>query len=122
VLVVEDDPQARDTVLKVLSAAGAETRAAGTAAEALAALGEWRPDVLLSDLVLQGDDGYALIRALRSRPAEEGGCLRAAALTSAEKSPYLNPVAAGYDAELTKPIEPVALLATVARLAQPVGV
>ncbi|MGQ0656372.1 MAG: PAS domain-containing protein [Betaproteobacteria bacterium] len=122
VLVVDDDLEARDTMLRVLSVAGAETRAAGTAAEALDALGAWRPDVLLSDLALQGEDGYSLIRELRSRPAEEGGCLRAAALTSAHALPRQSPVAAGYDAELAKPIEPVALLATVARLAQPVGV
>ena len=122
VLVVEDDLQARDTLLKVLSVAGAETRAAGTAAEALDALGAWRPDVLLSDLALQGEDGYTLIRELRARPAEEGGCLRAAALTCAQAPSRPSPVAAGYDAELAKPIEPVALLTTVARLAQPVGV
>jgi PAS domain S-box-containing protein len=98
VLLVEDDPQLRDTLLKVLSVAGAETRVA-TSAQAPDALCAWRPDVLLS---------------------EDGGCLRAAALTGAGSS--ANPMAAGYDAELAKPIEPVALLATVARLAQPVHV
>jgi PAS domain S-box-containing protein len=121
VLVVEDEPHARDTMMKVLAVAGAETRAAGSAAEALDALGDWRPDVMLSDLALQGGDGYALIRELRARPAEEGGCLRAAALTSADGTSGRS-VAAGYDAELAKPIEPVALLTTVARLAQPVSV
>jgi len=120
VLLVEDDPQLRDTLLKVLSVAGAETRVAATSAEALDALCAWRPDVLLSDLALRGEDGFSLIRALRARTAEDGGCLRAAALTGAG-SPA-NPVAAGYDAALAKPIEPVALLATVARLAQPVNV
>lgn len=125
VLVVEDQPQLRDILMKVLSVAGAETRAVASAAEALDALAAWDPDVLLSDLALQGEDGYSLIRALRSRPAEEGGCLRAAALTSDDDAPRrsrLSPVAAGYDAALAKPIEPVALLTTVARLAHPASV
>jgi PAS domain S-box-containing protein len=122
VLVVENDAEARDTMTKVLSVAGAETRTARTAAEALDALGAWRPDVLLSDLNLQGEDGFSLIRTLRSRPAEEGGCMRAAALTSSGEGAGKNPMAAGYDAELAKPVEPVALLTTVARLAQPLPV
>jgi len=120
VLVVEREAEARDTLLRMLSVAGAETRAACSAAEALQMLGAWRPDVLLTDLGRPGDDGYALIRELRSMPAEQGGCLRAAALTP-QDAPPRQAVAAGYDAQLTKPIEPVALLATVARLAQPVG-
>ena len=90
-----------------LEVAGAEVRAASGPDEALATLGSWRPDVLLSE------EDESFIRALRSLPAERGGCLRAAALTdSAAAAP-----AAGYDAQLAKPVEPVALLAAVARLA-----
>ncbi len=71
---------------------------------------------------MHGGEGYLLIRALRSLPAERGGCLRAAALTTREQAEDgMRAVAAGYDAQLAKPVEPVALLATVARLAQPAG-
>jgi PAS domain S-box-containing protein len=123
VLVVDDDPGTRDTLMKVLGIAGAQTRAAASTSEALDALGAWRPDVLLTDLGMHGEDGYVLIRAVRALPAERGGCLRAAALTATPQSEDgLGAVAAGYDAQLAKPIEPVALLATVARLAQPAGV
>ncbi len=122
VLVVDDDPGARETIIKVLAIAGAETKAACSLAEALDALKAFRPDVLLSDVGMQGGDGYALIRALRSLPAERGGCLRAAALTTASQPEAgSRAVAAGYDAQLVKPVEPVALLATVARLAMPAG-
>jgi len=114
VLVVEDEPPAREQLLKVLRLAGAEARAVAGSTEALAVLDAWRPDIMLSDMSLGGDDGYVLIRAVRSLPAERGGCLRAAALT--ERAPVRKAVAAGYDAELAKPFEPVALLATVARL------
>ena len=113
VLVVEDDLPVRELLLRVLRVAGAEARAADGTAQALQVLDEWRPDVMLSDMGLRGGDGYVLIRAVRSLPAERGGCLRAAALTSGA-SPAV--AAAGYDAQLAKPVEPVALLATMARL------
>jgi PAS domain S-box-containing protein len=123
VLIVDDDPAARETMAQVLGVAGAQTKSAASSAEALDALEAFRPDVLLSDVHMQGGEGYRLIRALRSRPAERGGCLRAAALTTREEPEGgMRAVAAGYDAQLAKPVEPVALLATVARLAQPTGV
>jgi PAS domain S-box-containing protein len=117
VLVVDHDGEARDAVVNMLGVAGADVRVAASTAEALDTLDSWRADVLLSDI--HDDNAYSLIRALRSLPAEHGGCLPAAALTGGEHAN--NAVAAGYDAQLAKPVEPVALLATVARLAQPVG-
>ncbi|HET7669723.1 MAG TPA: PAS domain-containing protein [Burkholderiales bacterium] len=114
VLVVEDDAPVRELLLKVLRVAGAEARAVDSTPEALQLLDAWRPDIMLSDMGLRGGDGYVLIRAVRSLPAERGGCLRAAALTSGS-SPAV--AAAGYDAQVAKPVEPVALLATMARLA-----
>jgi PAS domain S-box-containing protein len=122
VLVVEDDGAARELLVKVLRVAGAETRDAASSSEALEMLGAWRPDIVLSDLGMRGDDGYVLIRAMRSLPAERGGCVPAAALTVAsEPQARSRAAAAGYDAQLAKPVEPVALLATVARLVQPVS-
>ncbi|HEU4442496.1 MAG TPA: PAS domain-containing protein [Burkholderiales bacterium] len=94
----------------MLAVAGAEVRLASSTEDALGTVGSWQPDVLLSDL---GKDGDSLIRELRALPAERGGCLRAAALSADDAS------TAGYDARLSKPVEPVALLATVARLAGP---
>jgi PAS domain S-box-containing protein len=122
VLVVDDDPGARANLLKVLKVAGAETRSACSCAEALDALRGFHPDVLVSGVGARDGDCYELIRAVRALPAERGGCMRAAALTAAnhpEDGPRA--VAAGYDAQLSKPVEPVALLATVARLVQPAG-
>ena len=124
VLIVDQDPTARETMVKMLGIAGAETKSACSNAEALEALAAFHPDVMLSDVgVHAGSDGYALIRAVRALPAERGGCLRAAALTErGEAEDGLRAVAAGYDAQLAKPLEPVALLATVARLAPPARV
>ncbi len=122
VLIVDDDPAALESMAQVLDIAGAQTKAAASSSEALDALGAFRPDVLLSDVHMHGGEGYFLIRALRALPAERGGCLRAAALTArGEAEDGVRAVAAGYDAQLAKPVEPVMLLATVARLAQPAG-
>jgi CheY-like chemotaxis protein len=104
VLVVDRDGQ---DLVRLLEIAGADVRVAATSAEALCTLGGWRPDVLVSET------NESLIRTLRALPAEKGGCLRAAALTTDARAA----LAAGYDAQLAKPVEPVALLATVARLA-----
>jgi PAS domain S-box-containing protein len=104
VLVVDRECQ---DLVQLLEVAGADVRVAPDTREALQAIGAWRPDVVLSD----SDDSF--IRTLRALPAERGGCLRAAALTADGRAA----AAAGYDAQLAKPVEPVALLATVARLA-----
>jgi PAS domain S-box-containing protein len=109
VLVAGVDGEGRE-LQSMLAVAGAEVRLAGSAEDALDEVDSWQPDVLLSAL---GKGGDSLIRELRSLPAERGGCLRAAALGTDGAG------AAGYDARLAKPVEPVALLATVARLAGP---
>lgn len=104
VLVVDRECQ---DLVRLLEVAGAHVRVAPDTREALQAISAWRPDVILSD----SDESF--IRTLRALPAEHGGCLRAAALTADGSAA----AAAGYDAQLAKPVEPVALLATVARLA-----
>ena len=103
VLVVDKD----EDVIRPLEAAGADVRVAASTREALETLGGWQPDVVLCE---RND---SLIEALRALPAERGGCLRTALLTADARA---EPTA-GYDAQLAKPVEPVALLATVARLA-----
>lgn len=109
VLVAGVDGEGRE-LQSMLAVAGAEVRLAGSAEDALGEVDSWQPDVLLSAL---GKGGDSLIRELRSLPAERGGCLRAAALGADGAG------APGYDARLAKPVEPVALLTTVARLAGP---
>jgi CheY-like chemotaxis protein len=64
VVVVDDEPDARDFVSTLLSAYGATVTAAASAAEALRALAERRPDVLVADLAMPEEDGYALIRKI----------------------------------------------------------
>jgi hypothetical protein len=72
VLVVDDDPDALDLASAILTAAGAEVRTCGAATEALEIMGRWRPDVLVSDIEMPGEDGHALIRKVRALDAARG--------------------------------------------------
>jgi len=99
VLVVDDDPEVRDFLLALLSAAGAEVRAAASVADAVAVLGVWWPSVLLSDIGMPGEDGYALIRAVRALSYRRERRLAAAALTAhVQSEDRMRVLAAGYQA------------------------
>lgn len=114
VLVVDDQPDARDLMHTVLVEAGAKVLTAESADEALAVLTSQRPDVIVSDIGMPGRDGYELMRAIRNLPHEQGGRTPAVALTAfARPEDRMRAMLAGYQVHLTKPIEPQELLATV---------
>jgi PAS domain S-box-containing protein len=119
VLVVDDEADARETLRQILSHCGAEVRTAASALEALEALGGYRPDVLLSDIGMPEQDGYALIRQVRMLPPEQGGRTPAAALTAfARGEDRRRALLAGFQTHLAKPIEIRELAAVVADLAR----
>ncbi len=114
ILVVEDDEDARDLLVTVLRQQGAQVEQAGSADEALARLPGFGADVLLSDIGLPGEDGYALIRAVRARGilSEQ---LPAIALTAyARREDQRLALEAGFQAHVAKPVEPAVLVAAVA--------
>ena len=114
VLVVDDDPDARDLVAAVLANHGASVRTVSSVDEAIVQLREKRPDVLLSDIGLPSEDGYALIRRVR----EIDSTVPAAALTAfASIDDHRRALEAGFQAHVTKPIEPGDLALLVAQLA-----
>ncbi len=118
VLVVDDEADARDLISTVLQAGGARVTAVASAAEALDVLARQRPDVLVSDIGMPDEDGYALIRKVRALPAERGGRIPAAALTAyAGKDDRHRVLEAGYQQHVPKPVEPAMLTALVATLA-----
>jgi CheY-like chemotaxis protein len=79
------------------------------------------PHVLVSDIGMAGEDGYALIRALRARPRERGGAIPAIALTAfARPEDRARALAAGYQAHLAKPLDAPELVAAIADLARAV--
>ncbi len=118
VLVVDDDSAVREVVTALLVLSGARVTAVGSAEEALVAVQEESPDVLLSDLTMPGKGGYWLIEQVRALPPERGGITPAAALT-AHSGPESTArvLGAGFQVHVEKPIGLGAVIATVAQLA-----
>jgi CheY-like chemotaxis protein len=118
VLVVEDDPDARELVSAILEDAGAVVESAPSAATGFAALRSFHPQLLVSDIGMPDEDGYSLIRRVRALGEEEGGRIPSIALTA-----YTRPedrakaLGAGFTLHMGKPISPVALVSAIQRLA-----
>jgi len=122
VLVVDDDDDARWLVKTVLENCHAQVTTAANTGEALAALQSCRPEVLISDLGMPDEDGYALIRKVRALTPEQGGQIPAAALTAyARVEDRLQVLRSGFQIHLPKPIQPAELVAVVSTLAKQAG-
>jgi CheY-like chemotaxis protein/anti-sigma regulatory factor (Ser/Thr protein kinase) len=116
-LFVDDEADARELITQMLAQVGAEVRTAASATEALAACDEWRPDVIISDIGMPGEDGYALMKKLRALESERGGHIPAIALTAyGRREDRRRALSVGYESHIRKPVEPAELLAVVASL------
>jgi signal transduction histidine kinase/ActR/RegA family two-component response regulator len=119
VLVVEDNADGREVMTMMLERAGARATAVGSVREALAAVESLQPDVLVSDIGLPDEDGYALIRRIRSREAERGGFLPAVAMTGFVRTEdRARVLAAGFQVHVPKPINSAELTAAIAAVAR----
>ena len=119
VLAIDDDADARHLLARVLGRQGAEVRLAGSVAEGFATVGRERPDVVLCDIEMPGEDGYSFINRLRALPTDEGGGIPAVALTAyARGEDRTRALLAGFDLHLSKPVAPVELVAVVASFAR----
>jgi PAS domain S-box-containing protein len=115
-LVVDDEPDTREALGFLLSLAGAVVETASSARDALAAIERSRPDVLIADIGMPGEDGYDLIRQVRALPPERGGRIPAIALTAyARPEDRERALAAGYHEHVPKPVEPEALIEILRR-------
>ena len=112
-----DADEAREMVATILQKRGARVTALTSAQEALAALAEQRPDVLLLDLELADTGEDSLIRKIRALPAEEGGATPAAALAAFGAGDRTRALLSGFQLQLAKPVRPAELVAAVASLA-----
>jgi len=122
VLVVDDEADVREWISTVLTESGAQVIAVGSVGEALAALEQLRPDVLVSDIGMPDEDGYTFIRKVRELGSEMGGRLRAIALTGyAREEDYRQAKAAGFQLHIAKPIKAAELVAVVKSLAEMSG-
>jgi PAS domain S-box-containing protein len=119
VLAVDDDAHTRDLLKTILRQAGAEATAAASVAEALAEFDRWKPDVVVTDIGMPGEDGYALLRRIREREKGDGAAVPVLALTAyARAEDRAEALAAGFNRHVGKPIDPAVLTALVASLAK----
>jgi CheY-like chemotaxis protein len=117
ILVVDDNPDGRALTSLVLTQAGASVKAVTSVREALQTIDVERPNALVSDIGLPDEDGYALIRQVRQYEADHGGFLPAVALTGyARAEDRARILAAGFQAHVPKPVEPVELTAVIAAI------
>jgi len=117
VLVVDDDADARDLLSTILTQRGAVATSTASAAEALAAWERGAYDVLLSDIGLPGEDGYALIRAIRAREGQDRRIPAVALTAYARTEDRRLALQAGFQMHVAKPVQPAELIAIVAHLA-----
>jgi CheY-like chemotaxis protein len=118
ILVVDDSADAREFITTVLEQYQAKVTAVASVAEALKTLEQLKPNVLVSDIGMPGENGYYLIRKLREMEAERGGNIPAVALTAyARDEDREQAIKAGFQMHLPKPVDPVKLAAVVANLA-----
>ena len=117
VLLVDDEPDTLEILRMILSQFGASVRGAGSTPEAMNTFLEWKPDVLVSDLGMPEEDGYALIEKVRALKPEQGCDIPAAALTAhVREEDRALALAAGYQIHIKKPVDPARLALAVANL------
>jgi CheY-like chemotaxis protein len=115
VLTVDDHADAGALVQAILTGAGAEVQSCLGASEALELLRRWRPDVVVSDIEMPDEDGYAFIARIRALAAEDGGATPAIALTAYGRAQdRARSLAAGYSMHVPKPVDPGELTTIIA--------
>src|SRR6185503_7372447 len=118
VLLVDDDPDTLQIISALLTDLRAKVQAASTAAEAIEMLEWYKPDVMVSDLAMPGEDGYSLIAKVRA--TEYGKLVPAVALTAYVRvEDRAHALSAGFNMFVPKPVEPSELIAAIANLAEP---
>jgi len=118
VLVVDDEADTRDYLITVLKESGAQVTGVASVRQAISEIGQLLPDILMTDIGMPGEDGYALIRQVRALAPEQGGLIPAVAVTAyASEEDAKRAIAAGFQVHLPKPVESSQLVAVLARLA-----
>lgn len=118
ILLVDDEADARDLLATVLQECEALVTTVASVAEAIAAIEQFQPDILVSDIGMPGEDGYSLISRIRAMETHNGGRIPAVALTAyARVEDRTRALAAGFQMHIAKPVNPTELVAVIANLA-----
>jgi PAS domain S-box-containing protein len=117
VLIVDDELDTLGMLGVILENNSAEVKSAASAAEALEVISNWKPDILVSDIGMPGENGYELIRKVRAMTPERGGQIPAVALTAyARDEDRKLALSAGYQMHIAKPFQPDELLLIISNL------
>ena len=117
ILVVDDEPDARELINRILSRCGATVETAGSGADALQSIAKKKPHVLIMDIGMPDEDGYSVIQKVRQLPLAQGGNVPAIALTAfARLEDRRRAILSGFQMHMSKPVEPSELIAIVASL------
>ncbi len=117
ILAVDDEPDARELINRILSRCGAAVETAGSGADALQSIANKKPHVLIMDIGMPDEDGYSVIRKVRQLSPQKGGNVPAIALTAfARLEDRKRAILSGFQMHMSKPVEPSELVAIVASL------
>jgi signal transduction histidine kinase/CheY-like chemotaxis protein len=119
VLVVDDEPDARDLLTYLLETCGIEVRAAASATEAMRELERYAPHLIISDIGMPDEDGYTLIRSVRTLPNEKRSIPAIALTAFARNEDRTRALVEGFNRHMAKPVEPKALVQAVVDLVGP---
>ena len=115
ILVVDDEADSRDLLSAILTRCGSEVRCTESVAEAIEAFKAWHPDVLVTDIGMPIEDGYSLLKKVRKLRSKRAKQIPAVALTAyATMEDRARAISAGFQMHLAKPIEPKALVKSIA--------
>jgi PAS domain S-box-containing protein len=114
ILAIDDEPDVRDMLQRLLEDCGANVLTASSAKEGLEALAAWKPHVLISDIGMPEEDGYSLIRKIRALSPEQGADVPAIALTGYVRvEERMRALEAGYQMFVPKPVETNELISII---------
>lgn len=117
VLVVDDDIDSCDLIVMTLEGFAVESRAVFSTQAAIEAFIQFQPDLLVSDIAMPDEDGYALIHRVRTLEADRNHLIPVIAVTAmASEEDNRRALSAGFQTWLPKPLDIDALVETVARL------
>src|SRR5206468_1574807 len=102
----------------LLGTLGADVRIAMSAGQALEIVDRWKPDIVVTDIGMPGDDGYALLRKLRSRPGDVALVPVVALTAYATAEDRVKLLSAGFQTHVTKPVDPIELVTVVANMSR----
>jgi PAS domain S-box-containing protein len=117
VLIIDDELESLLLLSTVLSQSGAHIKTAVSAEEGFAQVKEWRPDVIVSDIGMPGEDGYSFMKRVKTWTREAGVWIPAVALTAyARAEDRMKALASGYQIHVPKPVEPAELITVLVSL------